>query len=404
MVYLKKYKRLIQNAGSVLSLNLIQRALSLLTVYILVRALDQKQFGEYQFILSLVGVLSLFSLPGMSNAVMQSTARGMVGVFRKSVKLSFVSSFIGSLVLLIIGLWYQFNANNTVSIALYIAAIFFPFSQSLNTWKAVKTGKQEFSFLLLSESLMSLISAALVITVSLFGPSNFLPVLVVVLLVPSIQNIIMTISSLKQVHIDAPIEYGSLSYGIKTTVYLSFNIIANHLDKILIYNFLSPASLAVYFVAERMSELTKSIGQNLAMVLAPSFANKKNYSAELDRLLNVLSICLGSLIIVFAFTLLPWFMLLFFGESYSEAVPFAQALLCSVAIGNHASFRNRFVNSKLDAKSNRDITLLISGIRIILSLILVPILGIYGAIISAFIYRLSSVIVLNYIIKTRYVY
>jgi O-antigen/teichoic acid export membrane protein len=115
-----------------------------------------------------------------------------------------------------------------------------------------------------------------------------------------------------------------------------------------------------------------------------------------------MSIAIGTAILLFTFTLVPWIVTLLFGESYKEAIPYTQALLCSVAIGNHAILRNRFVNSKLDKKSNRDIAASTALIRILASVILVPIFGIVGAIVSAFIYRISTVFVLNYIIKHRY--
>ena len=91
-----------------------------------------------------------------------------------------------------------------------------------------------------------------------------------------------------------------------------------------------------------------------------------------------------------------------FGDDYTQAIPYAQALLCTVAIGNHATLRNRFVNSKLDEKSNRDVILSVSLIRIIASIIFVPLLGILGAVIATFIYRISTVLIINYIVKTRY--
>ena len=204
---------------------------------------------------------------------------------------------------------------------------------------------------------------------------------------------------LKKIDCRAPVETGSIQYGIKTTLYSSLNIIANHIDKLLIYGFFSPASLALYFAAERMSELTKSIGQNLAAVLAPRFAKTESYTDRLDRILNFFSIGLGASIIIFAFTILPRIMDILFGENYIEAIPYAQALLCTLAIGNHASLRNRFVNSKLDEKSNRDITILMSLIRICASAVFVPIFGILGAVVATLIYRISTVVICTILSK-----
>lgn len=400
--FLKKHKSLLQNTVFVFALNALQRFSGLATVYVLVRTLNQDQFGDYQFILSIVGVLTVFSLPGLNNAVMQSTARGMEGTFSHALKPSFLSSLIGSLILCCIGTWYLLVIDSNLFLAFYVAAILFPFTHSLKHWKSLKAGKEEFLSFLLIEGSFALLTALLVIGFSLAIPGSIIYPLFIVLAVPALLNLVLTGYMLQKIAPEAPVETGSIQYGIKTTLYSSLNIIANHIDKLLIYGFFSPASLALYFAAERMSELTKSIGQNLAAVLAPRFAKTGSYTDRLDRILNVFSIGLGAAIIIFSFTFLPLIMSILFGENYIEAIPYAQALLCTVAIGNLASLKNRFVNSKLDEKSNRDITLTMSLIRICASAVFVPIFGILGAVISTLIYRISTVAIIHHVIKTRY--
>lgn len=88
---------------------------------------------------------------------------------------------------------------------------------------------------------------------------------------------------------------------------------------------------------------------------------------------------MGAGIIFFAFTVLPWVMPVLFGKEYIEVSPYAEALLCTGAIGNYVSFRNRFVTSKLDDKSNRDITISISLIHIVASAICVPLFRYSGS-------------------------
>ena len=142
--FLKKHKTLLQNTAFVFALNALQRFFGLATVYVLVRTLSQEQFGDYQFILSILGVLTIFSLPGLNNAVMQSTARGMEGTFRLSLMPSFLSSLIGSLILFGIGTWHLLITHSDLFLAFYVASILFPFAHSLKRWKAVKTAKRSF--------------------------------------------------------------------------------------------------------------------------------------------------------------------------------------------------------------------------------------------------------------------
>jgi len=46
-------------------------------------------FDTYQFVLSVISALVVFTLPGMINAIMQSVSRGFYGMYRKGQNLAF---------------------------------------------------------------------------------------------------------------------------------------------------------------------------------------------------------------------------------------------------------------------------------------------------------------------------
>ena len=175
-----------------------------------------------------------------------------------------------------------------------------------------------------------------------------------------------------------------------------------HIDKLLLFFFLSPAVLATFVVADRIADLFRNITQDLSVVLAPKFAKYDYYTSKLDRYLKIFVFVYGAAIIIFAFTTLPWLMAILFGENYLDSIPYAQALLCSVTIGNIATIKFRFIRSKIDAISFRNITVFTSLGRIIMSLILIPWLGIFGAVVSVFLYRILHTMVVNAVIKKNY--
>ena len=73
------YSLIAKNAGLLIGLQAVQRLLGLVTTYFVVRVLSQDGFGSYQYVLSVIGVVSIFGMPGINNAVMQSVARGYRG-------------------------------------------------------------------------------------------------------------------------------------------------------------------------------------------------------------------------------------------------------------------------------------------------------------------------------------
>jgi len=70
----KHYLQIGKNVGILLGLNGLQRLFGLATTYFLVRALSQESYGEYNFILSSIGLLSLFALPYKVDILVQWTS------------------------------------------------------------------------------------------------------------------------------------------------------------------------------------------------------------------------------------------------------------------------------------------------------------------------------------------
>jgi len=398
----RHYLQIGKNAGILFGLSGLQRLFGLATTYFLVRSLSLESYGEYNFILSAIAVLSLFSLPGMSNAIMQSVARGNPGTYRKALTLAFFSSFLGSLCLIGFGVWYLSHNNNELATSFFLASALFPFATGLDKWASVKVGREEFASIARLRGAASLLTSILVIGGIHLVPGNILVPLGILLLVKASQNLLLTYTSIRKIGKNQPIEKDSISYGVKISFYGGIGIVAKHIDKFLIFYFLSPAAMAIYVAAQRFPELVKQLIKTLATVIAPRFAKHEFYTKHLDSLIKIFSFSVAAILVFFAFTLLPWLVVLIFGESYAEAVPYSQALMCSVAIAGSVPLRLRFIKSKLDAKSFRKVTLVRSAIQVVSNVIFIPTLGLTGAVVTAFIVRITTTATIHFIIKKNY--
>jgi O-antigen/teichoic acid export membrane protein len=396
------YMQIGKNAGILFGLTGLQRFFGLATTYFLVRALSQESYGEYNFILSAIAVLSLFTLPGMNNAIMQSVARGNPGTYRKALPLTFFSSFLGSLVLIGFGVWYVSHNDSEMATSFFLASALFPFANGLDKWASVKVGREEFASIARLRGAVSLLTSLLVIGGIHLVPGNILVPLGILLLVKASQNLILTYTSIRKIGKDQPIEKDSISYGVKTSFYGGIGIVAKHIDKFLIFYFLSPAAMAIYVVAQIFPELVKQLIKTLATVIAPRFAKHEFYTKRLDSFIKIFSFSVAVILVVFAYILLPWLVVLIFGESYAESIPYSQALMCSVAIAGSVPLRIRFIKSKLDTKSFRKITFIRSTIQITSNAILIPTIGLAGAVITAFIVRITTTATVHLIIKKNY--
>jgi O-antigen/teichoic acid export membrane protein len=396
------YTLIAKNAGLLIGLQGVQRLLGLVTTYFVVRVLSQDGFGNYQYVLSVIGVVSIFGMPGINNAVMQSVARGYRGTYRVSIRPAVLGSLVGSLVLLCVGCWYYFVRGSELGASFFLATLVFPFAYGLTQWKGLRSGLEDFAGVVKLNGAAAIVTSLLVMGTVLYVTDVFAVLVVIILVVQSILNVLATRASFRHVRRDEQVEDGSIRYGLITTAYMVFGHVALYVDKLLIYAFLTPASLAIFVAAERLPELVKGLIKNIGAALAPRFARHRHYTRRVERAFTAFSIVAGIAIVAFAFTLLPWMLVFIFGDDYRESIPYAQVLMCSVAISSSVPLRGRWVKSQQDAASFRDVNALIAICRIVASASLIPFFGIKGAVISAVLARIGSVAVIYIVMKKRY--
>ena len=341
---------------SVFSLRFLQMGLSFATAYFLARALSKEQFGEYHYILGWVGVLSIFALPGLSDSVMQAISRGKDGTYRKAAKLAFISCLVGSLGFLTGAIWFYYKQDIEMTLGFAVAFVLFPFLHGMSMWTTVGQGREEFKKLSRIQATNAIMMSSLQIIFLLFIPNNLIVPLAIIMGIPALQNMYQTYKRISEIPRHSEEEEGNINFGIKQTLYSILSVLSIHIDKILLYNFLSPTQLAVFMAAQKLTEPVQSVTQDLSAMLAPKFAKFEHLTRDVDRLFYYYSVAIGAGIILFSFTILPWVVVLVFGEQYADSVPYCQALMCTVALGNVATLRFRFIRSRMSVRSVRNIT------------------------------------------------
>jgi O-antigen/teichoic acid export membrane protein len=394
--------RLINDFGLIVLLRLCQVGFGLVTTFFLTRTLSKAEFGEYQFILNFVGLLTIFSLKELNNAVMQSVARGFAGTFRASLTYSLRGSLLGAIVLFLLGLWYFHQQQTALARGFVIAAVLFTFTHGLTQWKGLRMGRGDFAGFVRYEGISAIIMH-LMIVASIFAiPHTYFLPLALLLGVPALLNLTATSVALRRIPKAAAAESNSIRYGFITSLFTALQVGAKHIDKLFLFLFLSPVALATYVAADRMADVLATATQDMAAVLGPRFAKRRKYSRDLDRTLMYLAWAVGATFVAFAFTAMPWLLTAIFSHRYADAVPYAQALVCAVALGNFAVFRFRYVRSTLDEDGVRRVMLVTSVTRVLAVVALVPFFGIIGAVVAAFLYRLSLIISVRHLMQTRY--
>lgn len=371
--------------------NLLQNLSSLLLMMLMVRIVSREEMGAYQLIVAAIGIAGMTCLPGLGNAIIQSVARGFAGTYRRAVPLAFGASLLGAAGLLVFALAQVGQARELVFPGAVAAALLFPFSSGLQKWAPVLTGRGAFRHLARQRGVATLVAfGGSAIALWTIEPSIVVVVLVTNLVMAA-QNIWMTVRLHRAIAANEPAEEGAIVYGLRTSLYDVVNTLGNHADKVLLFYFLSPEAVAVYAIAERVPELLKNYLQSLRSVFMPAFSRASAYTPAMARQINRVGAGISVAILAIAFLVVPWFVPVMFTQAYADAVLYCQLLLATLVIGQNATLKYTFILSRLDSRGVRDIALSANAVRLLASLLLVPIFGIAGAIAATAVYRITNV-------------
>jgi O-antigen/teichoic acid export membrane protein len=384
MVYLAK-------GGSWLTLGQIVSNISALALLIaFANLLPRETYGAYKYVLSLFGILTIFSLPGINTAVVQAVARGYEGSFTQAFKTKLKWGALGSLAALGMAAYYWLNSNTDLPIPLLLIAIFLPLMQASQIYSSLLAGRKLFSWqtkFLTAGRIVSLISMFFV----LFLTNNLIWIIVTYLLNNTLTNTFLYFLTKTKFKPNKKRDPQIISYGKHLSVINVVGIIASYLDRLLIFHYLGAVELAIYSFALAPINQIKSTFKNIPTLAMPKLAQRsfKEIDAVLFKRLFKLFL-LGSAIALFYVLLAPYFYKIFFPK-YLDSIFFSQLLAITIALRLPISLLGAAGQSKLNLvpKSWLYWSTIPQIILIVSLLLLVQAYGIIGVIISKIIFLIA---------------
>ena len=107
--------------------------------------LEPSEYGQYNYILSIAGIVSAFTLSGMDTAVAQVVAKGFDSALLKGFSLKLKWSIPVAGMTFCIGGYYLMQQNSTLGLSLIIISIFTPLLYASSVYTAYFNGKKEFT-------------------------------------------------------------------------------------------------------------------------------------------------------------------------------------------------------------------------------------------------------------------
>lgn len=284
---------------------------SFFVVLLLANILTKESFGQYRFILSLIPILSIFTLPGIGITLMRSVARGNRVNLWEIAKTKIRWSLLGSLVAFGMSTYYFYNNNMQFTIAMSIIALSLPFVETFYIYSSYYKGKQDFKTSAIYEVFSRIFQSIILIVAAL--SHNIIVLLTAFFVGQIIVRYFFYKKTVKKIKIHVgdqslDIQDDTITYGKHLTLVTTLTTITNNMDVLLIGHFLGSTVLAIYYVALAIPKNFILIFNIIPRIAFPKFSQKEWNKHERTS--------------IFRKILLMFFCLLFFASIYALCVPF----------------------------------------------------------------------------------
>lgn len=338
--------------------------------------LTKDQYGTYQYVLSIAGLISALTLTGMNSAVTRAVARGHEGELRHSVRFQLKASIIPFIAGLGIAGWYLIHGNQSLAAAFAWVAVFLPLGSALNTWIAYTGGKKMFrigAWYGLFNNLMAYIPILIVL---LFA-HNFIWIVCVNYFFTFLSSFLIYNHILRRYPPNTERDHETVPYGTHLSLMSVLGTALGQLDSFLVFHFIGSTELAIYsfatIIPERLAGLLKFI-PNIAFI---KLAEKSEEEVR-HNITKKLLILMGMVGIAAAcYALIAPILFHIFFPQYSASIPLTQLYALSFF-----SLAPLYVQTALTAQRKTKqlyiLNIVAPLIRAGLMLVLMYYFGIYG--------------------------
>ena len=313
----------------------------LATSVVLTRMLTREAYGQYNYIFSIIGILAIFSLPGMGTAIAHAVSNNHDRVLITGTRIRVKWSLIGAAVCLGVGLYYYLKGEPLLGVSLMLATLFYPFYTSFDNYYPFLYGRKQFGKASQYRSVYWIVlTIAIVIAVYLTG--NLLWVVVVYLATATAVEAFFLFHTVRTGNLNRGEDRAAITYGKQLTGIQAISLMALQADRLFVGLALGYTELAFYSLAVMISALPSVLLGSVSTTIFPKIAAMEERTAynEVKRRLPWLFIAMvficgiGALLCPYV---IPWL----YSTKYVSSVLYTQLLFIPVILGTPASVLRR---------------------------------------------------------------
>ncbi|NLH49882.1 MAG: methyltransferase domain-containing protein [Myxococcales bacterium] len=288
-------------------------------------------YGAYGYIGAIVGMLSLIALPGVSQAIQRSAARGFDGAFAIGMRQRLKAGGVASVILLLLGAIFFLSGQQANAVGALVASVLFPFAYAMDDYRSVLFGKQRFGLYLALHTMLQVAVAAGTIAAILLSFS-FPAILFANMASRAVVNGAWWLAVQKTVIANRKVDADFRRYGWNLSLVGIVGGISYHLDRVIVGATLGLETMAAYELSFRLTEPLRSLGVFLNKLVFPR-AVKVSGAAVARRFLSrtfIMSAGLAGLGVIGVWLCGPAIRLVF--PNYPEAIGMTRWMIWSALI------------------------------------------------------------------------
>jgi O-antigen/teichoic acid export membrane protein len=311
------------------------------TTYLFTQYLSKESYGQYRYIISMLSILLVFSLPGINLAITRSVAKNEPIQLWKIAIIEMKFASIGSLCSLVIAGYYWTQGNYFFAWSFVVLALAVPFYESFLVSSGYLKGIQDFKSVSLQQSVIGTVQSFLAIVVLILTKNVVFTIAAYVSsqILTSFIFFKITIKKKneKKDTLDEKINNETkalIQFGKSLSLTQVFGRVSNQIDKLLIWFVFGAQVLAVYSVAFVIQKAIQLMTGFLTALALPRFSQRdmthKVHMHEMYKKMLLYFILLLSIYITYVW-FAPTLFSLFFPE-YMEAVNMSRVLTSIILV------------------------------------------------------------------------
>ncbi len=371
-----------KSGGYITASHFVDGFARLILSIVLARGLSQIVYGQYNFVLSVLGTLAFLSIQGTTTSIIRSVAKGFDDSLITGTKDKIKFSMLGSIGLFAIAAYMYVRGDDLLGHAFIVCGLFFIPYYALVGSESFLVGKRMFKQLAIYRSLTS-IFAVIATVIAISFTRSLVWIIAALIGSTALLNIVFYLKTLKfrqnnKIDNDV-IRYGRYLTWVGLTTAVFINI-----DKLVITYFLGFKDLAIYSIAMVLPRQFKLLTKSAVSLIFPGLASLSKEDAhnvlrKRFKQMILISVALG----IIGALLTPFAIRIIYGDAYTGSILYAQIVFAFMwLVIPTVPISEGLLPAQKRGRKMLKLNLYTYAIYAILLLFLVPRYGIMGAVVS----------------------